>query len=133
MAGVRELDDDAWDEGCEIVETALAQRPPHVQRQLRLFIHLTQWLPALRWLRPFTSLDPERRARFLAALQDGPFLLVRRGFWGVRTLALMAYYGLPEVRGEIGYRARPRGWAASRVRRGEAPGTELEPGPEVQL
>lgn len=133
VAGVRELDDDAWDAGCEIVETALSQRPPGVQRQLGLFMGLVQWMPAFRWMRPFTSLEPERRARFLGALQDAPFLLVRRGFWGLRTLSLMAYYGLPDVRRRIGYRAHPRGWAAERARRGEARGADLEPGPEVQL
>lgn len=122
-----------WDRALAIVEDALADRPPALRRQLRIFLRLIEWLPVLRWLRSFTALELARRERWLALLQDAPLLRIRQGFWGLRTLCLMAYYGLPEIRGEIGYRAHPRGWAAERARRGEEPASELEPGPEVQL
>jgi hypothetical protein len=41
-------------------------------------------------------------------------LLLRRGIWGLRTLAFMAYYERPEAAAEIGYRATARGWEARR-------------------
>ena len=133
VPAVRELDEDGWDAACGIVESALSDRTSRDRRQLRLFLVLIQWTPVLRWLRPFTALAPDRRRRFLSALEDAPALILRRGVWGVRTLAFMAYYGLPEVRRDLGYRAHPRGWRAERVRSGMAESEALEPGPEVQL
>jgi len=65
-----------------------------------------------RFGRPFTSLEPSRRGSFLGAVQDAPWLLVRRGFWGLRTLVFLGYYGRPAAGAEIGYRAHPRGWEA---------------------
>ena len=97
-----------------IVERTLATRPPKLQRQLVTLVHLLQWLPLLRYGQPFTALDPDRRTRFLATMQDAPLILLRRGFWGLRTLVLMGYYARPEAATEIGYRAHPRGWEARR-------------------
>lgn len=135
--GARGLDDEGWSRARAIVEGALADRPAAVRRQLGLFLVVLRWLPALRWGRTFPRLDPQRRRRTLAGLQDAPLLLLRRGAWGVRTLAFMAYYGLPEVRRRIGYGAHPGGWAAHGAREeggeGGAWPEGLEPGPEVQL
>jgi hypothetical protein len=103
-----------WDEMEAIVARAIAARPRAVQRQLALFFILLEWLPLLRYARPLSRLDPARRTRFLDRLQRAPMLLLRRGFWGVRTLILMGYYGRPAVAGEIGYRADRRGWEARR-------------------
>lgn len=108
------LDPAGWTEVDAIVLRALAARPGALQRQLRVLLHLVQWLPVVRFGRRFTALDPARRARFLAALQDAPLLLVRRGMWGLRTLALMGYYARPAAAAVIGYRADPRGWEARR-------------------
>lgn len=108
------LDPGAWSEVERIVEEALAPRAPRLRRQLVILIRLLQWLPLLRYGRPFTALDPDRRTRFLAAIQDAPLLLLRRGFWGLRTLALMGYYARDAAAAEIGYRGRPDGWATRR-------------------
>lgn len=96
------------------IDGAVATRPPRMQRQLALFLRAIQWLPLLRYGRPFTSLSPETRRRFLSSLEDSPLLLVRRGFWGLRTLVLMGYYTQADVIGAIGYRADPRGWSRRR-------------------
>ena len=47
-------------------------------------------------------------------MQDAPLLLLRRGFWGLRTLIFMGYYGRDAARDAIGYRADPRGWEIRR-------------------
>lgn len=104
-----ELDGAGWDELEAIVEDALSDRPPAVRRQLRLLLRALQWAPVARWGRRFTSLRPRRRERVLAALQDAPLLVLRRGFWGLRTLVLMGYWGREEAAGEIGYDAGLRG------------------------
>ena len=108
------LDEGGWVALERTVANAVALRPPRLQRQLRLFIRAVEWLPLLRYGRPFTRLDPERRHRFLTALQDSPLLLVRRGFWGLRTLILMGYYTQSRAIAALGYRADPRGWSARR-------------------
>lgn len=112
-----QLDESGWTELEGIVENALARRRPGLRRQLRLFIRLLGWLPMLRYGKPFHALDPARRDRFLGAVQDSRMLLIRRGFWGLRTLVFMGYYARPAAAREIGYRADPRGWE---VRRKEA-------------
>ncbi|HKR55912.1 MAG TPA: gluconate 2-dehydrogenase subunit 3 family protein [Gemmatimonadales bacterium] len=105
------LGTDGWASLERIVTKAIADRPPRMRRQLALFMHAIEWLPLLRYGRPFSQLNPHRRQRFLETLQDSPLLLIRRGFWGLRTLILMGYYTQASTLGIIGYRADPRGWS----------------------
>jgi hypothetical protein len=105
-----DLDDAAWSELESIVETSLESRPSALKRRLRLFLRLVQWLPLLRYGRPFTSLDPKHRTRFLAGLQNTQIDLIRVGFWGLRTLAFLGYYGRPNATRAIGYRPELTGW-----------------------
>jgi hypothetical protein len=117
----RRLDDAGWGDAAAIVGSALAGRPARTLRQLRAFLRVLDLLPLLRWGRRFRELDIDRRTRVLRALQDAPLLLLRRGVWGVRTLALMGVYARPAAAAEIGYRAHPRGWLA---RPGARPGAD---------
>ena len=104
------LDGSGWDELEAIVETALSKRPPGMRRQLAVFVRLLDFLPRLRWLRPFRDLDRERRVRFLRGMQSSRIFLFRRGFWGLRTLVCMGYFARPRAYAEIGYDAHLRGW-----------------------
>jgi len=104
------LGDSEWNEVEVIVESAVAKRPPALQRQLLLFIRLLNVLPVVRWGRSFRRLDPDRQARFLGALERSRLFVLRRGFWGVRTLAFMGYYARPAAYVAVGYDARLRGW-----------------------
>ena len=106
------LDGAAWTEIDAVISGQLAQRPPALRRQLGALLALVQWLPLVRYGRPFTALDAARRARVLAALERAPLLLLRRGIWGLRTLALLGYYARPAAAHDIGYRGDPRGWEA---------------------
>lgn len=108
------LDATQWAEMERIITTALADRPVGLVRQLRLLVRALEWLPLLRYGRRLSSLDLARRTAFLSAVQDAPLLLLRRGFWGLRTLILMGYYGRAAASAEIGYRATPAGWEARR-------------------
>jgi hypothetical protein len=106
------LDAVAWRDVDAIISGQLAQRPPALRRQLGALLGMVQWLPVLRYGRPFTALDVARRATILAALERAPLLLLRRGLWGLRTLALLGYYARPAAAAEIGYSGDPRGWEA---------------------
>ncbi|HJU88565.1 MAG TPA: gluconate 2-dehydrogenase subunit 3 family protein [Gemmatimonadaceae bacterium] len=101
-----------WEDVERIVDQAVSQRPSSVQRQLATFIRIVDKMPVARFGRSFTALDDARRARVLHSLENAPVLLVRRGFWGLRTLVFMGYYARPSVAAAIGYRASPRGWTA---------------------
>ncbi|HEX7119153.1 MAG TPA: gluconate 2-dehydrogenase subunit 3 family protein [Longimicrobiales bacterium] len=106
------LDADDWAELERIIEAALATRPAKMRRQLRMLIRVIQLRPLLRYGRPFTALDPDRRTRVLRRFENARLLLLRRGFWGLRTLVFMGYYARPAAAATIGYRADPRGWEA---------------------
>lgn len=103
------LEERGWRELEEIVGEALRDRPSALVRQLRVLLEVVRWVPVARWGRTFPRLSADARRRVLAGFQDAPLLLVRRGFWGLRTLCLMGYYGRAEAGDEIGYGARLRG------------------------
>lgn len=104
-----ELSGGGWARAEEIIETALADRPPAMRRQLRIFLRVLNWMPFPLYLRTFRGLDRRRRILFLKTLESAPILKLRQGFWGLRTLVFMGYYGQPENYDAIGYRAHPRG------------------------
>lgn len=106
------LDAAAWGDVEARIEAALLGRPPRLRRQLRLLVLALEWSPLLRHGRRFSRLDAARRTEILDRVQRSSALVLRRGFWGLRTLVLLGYYGRPEVRRAIGYRADPGGWAA---------------------
>lgn len=107
------LDETGWDEVESVVAAALAERP-EVGGKVRAFLFLLEWVPATFWGSRFTRLDASRRARLLAALERAPVQVLRRGTWGVRTLALLGYYGRAAAGIKIGWNADRRGWAARR-------------------
>jgi hypothetical protein len=106
---------EAWQELQQTVERALALRPVAMQRQLVTFLRLIEWLPFVRYGSRFSHLNPKRRVHVLTKLQNAPSLLIRRGFWGLRTLVMMGYYTRADVQQAIGYRAHPNGWSARRT------------------
>lgn len=108
------LDEPGWAELEQLVRRSLSARPPDLQRRIHLFMRLVRWLPLLRYGRPLTALDPRRRERFLRSLQEHRLDAIRLGFWGLRTLALLGYYGRNDAAGSIGYRPDPAGWEAAR-------------------
>jgi len=110
----KSLGEPGWSELEMLVETTLQDRPRAMHRQLRLFLRAIQWLPVFRHGKRFTSLSAEQRMQILGYLQDHRVEAIRCGFWGLRTLALLGYYGRPEGAQATGYAADPRGWEALR-------------------
>jgi hypothetical protein len=87
-----------------LVEDALSARPVAVRRELAIFLRVLQWVPALRYGRPLDRLDALRQDAALRWFQDAPLAILRSGFWGVKTLVYLGYYGRPELGASIGYR-----------------------------
>ena len=109
------LDDEVWREAQSIIARALAARPASVNRQIGLFMRLLDIASLVRYGRPLTALPVVHATRLLEALSRSRLLLVRRGIWGVRTLAFMGYYARAEAARAIGYRAAAAGWTARRT------------------
>lgn len=86
-----------------IVGKALADRPPALVRQFRLFLELLRWAPLLRFGAPFERLGPARQDDVLRFLLDAPVAKLRSGFWGLRALVFMGYYGQTEAWPAIRY------------------------------
>jgi len=106
------LDEDGWRRAREIIEAALAPKPPNIKRQLRLFLTVVNLLPLPTTGRTLCGLSVPRRAAFLEGLHTSRIQLLRKGLWGVRTLIFMGYYNQSPVRKAIGYAADPAGWEA---------------------
>lgn len=98
------LDDEGRQSFRELIAGALAQRSASMRRQFALFLALLRWLPALRFGRRFDRLDAAHRDAVLRWLLDVPVMRLRNGFWGLRTLVFMGFYGQPRSWAGIGYR-----------------------------
>ena len=109
---IRQIDNISWQNFASIVEHALSQRPAGVQRQLALFLNGLNILSVVKYGRRVSALIPSMRTEFLESIERSGVLLLRRGFWGLRTLILMGYYARPEAAARIGYRAHANGWNA---------------------
>ncbi len=106
------LDEQGWNRLVGLVEGALLGRPEVLKWQLRLYLRGVQWLPVFRYAMPFTALNQANRSRFLTHLENHPVQIIRIGFSGLHALAVIGYYGQPDVARAVGYSASPRGWKA---------------------
>ncbi len=87
----------------EIVDNALMERPITVRRQLLLLLGVIRWLPLMRWGHWFEGLSEDRQDAMLRFFQDGPIGPLREGFWGLKALVFMGYYGREAAWEEVGY------------------------------
>lgn len=108
------LSDDEWRHAAAIIGRAIAARPPGVRRQLGVFLHALDVVAMVRYGRGLRALSTMQRTALLESLSRSRVLALRRGVWGVRTLAFMGYYARPEAARAVGYRASMAGWAARR-------------------
>jgi hypothetical protein len=106
------MSEEEWREAEAIVRRALAARSRGVRRQIGIFLQLLDVVSFVRHGRPIAGLPAAQRTRLLESLGRSRLLLMRRGIWGVRTLAFMGYYARPRAAEGIGYRASAAGWAA---------------------
>jgi hypothetical protein len=104
VPAIRELDAAAKGRMLAAIEHAIDARDPALRRRLELFLRIVRWTPVVRYGRRFERLTSDRQDRVLRWFQNAPIATLRQGFWGVKTLIFMAYYGRPEAGVQIGYR-----------------------------
>ena len=111
-----------------IIEQALSSRPPAARRQFGLVLRIRRWAPALRYAAPLDKLSPERQDAALGWFQDAPLALLRKGFWALKTMVFMGYYGRPEAAQAIGYTPSKNGNARLGRRSASKKTARAEPG-----
>jgi len=103
VPGFSSLDHDRRQRFLTIIDDALGERPESMQRQLALFLRVLEVAPYFRWGRPLGRLDSARAERALLWFQEAPIAKLRQGFWGLKTLVFMGYYGQNAAWPEVGY------------------------------
>ena len=86
-----------------IVDAALQDRDSGTRKQFGTSLGVLRWTPVARFGRPFDRLPSARRDAILRWFQDCPLGLLRKGFWSLKALVFMGYYGRPECWAEVGY------------------------------
>ena len=98
-----ELDTSGMSRFFGIVDGALQDRPESVRRQFATFLGVLRWAPAARFGRPFEKLLDTQQDAVLRWFEDCPVGPLRKGFWGLKAMVFMGYYGQPETNELIGY------------------------------
>ncbi len=90
-----------------LIEDMLSTRPKIMVRLVGIFLAVLRWAPLLRFGGRLDHLPTEQQIRTLRWFEECPLGTIRTGFWGVKTLVFLGYYGQPEI-------ARANGWTPSR-------------------
>jgi hypothetical protein len=99
----RGLSADEQSRALQIIEDFLRSRPAVLRFRLNLFFVLIDLLSVLRTGRLFRFAHPSGQEKVLRSFYDSPIPLLRKGFWGVNTLAKMGVFGQTTVQVSIGY------------------------------
>jgi hypothetical protein len=86
-----------------IIDAALQDRPPSVRRQFAIFLGVLRWVSLVRYGGPLEKLRVDRQNSVLRWFEDCPVGLLRKGFWGLKAMVFMGYYGQPETNELVGY------------------------------
>ena len=98
-----ELDKDGRDRFFAIIDNALFDRPATVRRQFAAFLGLIRSAPLIRYGKSFDKLTADLQDAVLRWFEDCPVGLLRKGFWGLKAMVFMGYYGQPETNEIVGY------------------------------
>ena len=86
-----------------IIDEALQDRDESVRRQFGVFLGVLRWAPLFRFGGPLEKLSAARQDAALRWFEDCPVGLLRKGFWGLKAMVFMGYYGQSETNELVGY------------------------------
>jgi hypothetical protein len=98
-----DLDEDGRRRFFDIVDGALLDRPEKVRGQFATFLGVIRSAPLIRYGKSFEKLPVDRQDAVLRWFEDCPVGLLRKGFWGLKAMVFMGYYGQPETNERVGY------------------------------
>lgn len=89
------------------VSSQIAALPDFLRAPYGLALVGFEWLPVLRYGRPFGALDDTRRAAYLAFWSEAPIGAMRNVVKVIRSCALLAYYDHPALAAALAKPASP--------------------------
>lgn len=93
-------------ESLKIINDFLENQSRGVRFKLGLFFFLINFLSCLWGFKPFRYLKAQKQKAVMTFLFDSPLPILRKGFWGLNTLAKLGVYGQPSVYSDIGYKLK---------------------------
>lgn len=102
-----EFSEEQAQESLRLVTRFLEDKPSGVRFKLVLFLIYIDALSLMRGAKVFPTLAAEEQRLILTGLFDSRVSLIRKGFWGLNTLARLGVYGQSSVYASLNYRLRP--------------------------
>ena len=90
----------------ELVNNLLSSQPPIILIKIKLFMVMIEVFALITQRNAFGQLTNENRNQVLDAFFGSPISLLRKGFWGLNTLARLGVYGQTTLHEELGYHLR---------------------------
>jgi choline dehydrogenase-like flavoprotein len=72
---------------------SLDKKSAVVQKQFNLFLTIIRKATFIRYWQNFEQLEEPKRVKVLIFFEKSPFSKIRLGFWGLRSMVLLAHYG----------------------------------------
>src|SRR5262245_38891947 len=92
------------DEALLVADRALSERPARDRKLLMTFLRVVEFLPIFRYGKGFSKLRRDQQQAFLRFLESTRLSSkFRQGFFGLKTFALLGYYGLDATWQELAY------------------------------
>jgi hypothetical protein len=89
-----------------LVNDLLSQQSIASKKKLSVFLNVIDLISFVCHGKTFQKLQSEHQRRILNIFFNSPISLLRKGFWGLNTLARLGVYGQKELHDEIGYKPR---------------------------
>ena len=93
-------------ESRRLINEVVGNMPPENQRKLSVFLLVIDLLAFVRGFKVFRRLSEAKQQQLMHWLYDNPVGLLRKGFWGLNTVAKLGVYGQSSLHQEIGYQLR---------------------------
>lgn len=90
----------------DLVNLVLADKPLSVHYKILVFLYLIDFLSLVYGGHCFKKLKSDARQKLLRFFFHSPVGLLRKGFWGLSTLAKMGVYGQESVYPKLNYQLK---------------------------
>lgn len=94
------------EESRRLINLVLADKPLLIHFKIALFLRLIDFVSLITGGHSFKKLRSGTRRHVLDFFFSNPFPLLRKGFWGINTLAKMGLYGQSSVYPKLNYRLK---------------------------
>ena len=101
------MDQDGINRSRTLLNNFLETKDQAVLFKIGLFLHIIDLVSFFFGLHTFQNLAQHQKNSVMVFFFDSPISLLRKGFWGINTLAKMGVYGQTELYKDIDYKITP--------------------------